>query len=132
MVRGATRHRPIRGQSPECSRCSRFTGLSAEGAPHHPHGWSGVAGGGHGEPEQLAGCYRRSLEIACDRGLASVAFPAISTGISDYPIADAAQVSVQTIAEFFADHALPDRVVLCTFGDEATRVVKAAVAAVRA
>jgi O-acetyl-ADP-ribose deacetylase (regulator of RNase III) len=89
-------------------------------------------GGGHGEPEQLAGCYRRSLEIACDRGLASVAFPAISTGIYGYPIEDAAQVSVQTIAEFLAGHALPERVVLCTFGDEATRVVEAAVAAVRA
>ena len=88
-------------------------------------------GGGHDEPEQLAGCYRRSLELAFERGLVSIAFPAISTGIYGYPIEDAARVSVRTIAEFLVGHTLPDQVVLCTFGDEATRVIEAALAAVR-
>ncbi len=82
-------------------------------------------GGVQGEPELLASCYRRSLGLAFERGLVSIAFPAISTGIYGYPIELAAQVAVRTVAAFLADHALPERVVLCAFGDEATRVVEA-------
>ena len=50
-------------------------------------------GGLRGEPELLASCYRRSLQIAADRGLASIAFPSISTGIFGYPIELAARVA---------------------------------------
>src|SRR5262249_39761452 len=42
-------------------------------------------GGGEGEPDQLASCYRRSLAVAADAGATSIAFPAISTGIFGYP-----------------------------------------------
>jgi O-acetyl-ADP-ribose deacetylase (regulator of RNase III)/acylphosphatase len=54
-------------------------------------------GGGHGEAELLASCYRRSLEVADELGAASVAFPAISTGIYGYPPAQAARVAVATL-----------------------------------
>ena len=56
--------------------------------------------GRHGEPELLASAYRRSLEVAADRGLRSVAFPSISTGAYRYPIVDAAGVAVRAVAGF--------------------------------
>ena len=54
-------------------------------------------GGGEGEPELLASCYRRSLEVADDLGARSVAFPAISTGIYGYPKEPAARIAVDTL-----------------------------------
>jgi O-acetyl-ADP-ribose deacetylase len=56
-------------------------------------------GGGHGEAETLALCYRNSLELAASRGLSSVAFPAISTGVYGYPVAQAAAIAVGTVRE---------------------------------
>jgi O-acetyl-ADP-ribose deacetylase (regulator of RNase III) len=53
--------------------------------------------GRSGEPELLASCYRRSLEVADELGAASVAFPAISTGIYGYPKADAARIALTTL-----------------------------------
>ncbi len=54
-------------------------------------------GGGAGEPETLAACYRRSLAVADEVGAASIAFPAISTGVYGYPPVLAAAVAVATV-----------------------------------
>ena len=54
-------------------------------------------GGDHGEPALLASCYRRSLEVADELGAATVAFPAISTGLYGYPRGEAAAVAVDTL-----------------------------------
>ena len=54
-------------------------------------------GGGHGEADLLASCYRRSLEVADELGARSVAFPAIATGIYGYPLREACAVAVATI-----------------------------------
>lgn len=54
-------------------------------------------GGGHGEAETLAACYRRSLEVADELGARSVAFPAIATGLYGYPPDQAARIAVETI-----------------------------------
>jgi O-acetyl-ADP-ribose deacetylase (regulator of RNase III) len=57
-------------------------------------------GGDHGEPELLASCYARSLEVAVDVGARSVAFPAISTGIYGYPSDLAARIAVGAVSAF--------------------------------
>jgi O-acetyl-ADP-ribose deacetylase (regulator of RNase III) len=53
--------------------------------------------GRHGEPELLASCYKRALEVADEVGARSVAFPAISTGIYGYPPEEAASIAVETL-----------------------------------
>jgi O-acetyl-ADP-ribose deacetylase len=53
-------------------------------------------GGGRGEPELLASCYRRAVEVADQLGCASMAFPSISTGIYGYPIELAAPIALST------------------------------------
>src|SRR4029450_11804535 len=56
--------------------------------------------GRHGEPELLASAYRRSLEVAVEHTLRSVAFPSISTGAYRFPIAEAAGVALRTVSAF--------------------------------
>lgn len=83
-------------------------------------------GGGDGEPDLLASCHRRSLEEAERVGARSVAFPAISTGVYGYPPDLAADVATRVLVDWLADHQLPERVVLCTFGATATEAVERA------
>lgn len=61
-------------------------------------------GGGHGEPELLASAYRRSLEVALDNGIRTVAFPSISTGAYGYPLEPAAKIAVGTVLGFAEGH----------------------------
>ena len=82
-------------------------------------------GGSHGEPEQLASCYRRSLEVASSTGVASLAFPSISTGIYGYPIELAAQVAVGTVVGLAPGAGL-DRVIFCCFSGDDLDVYRAA------
>lgn len=72
-------------------------------------------GGRSGEPELLASCYRKSLEIAAGHGLKSVAFPGISTGVYGYPVDLAAPVAVAAVREALSG--LPDieEVIFCCF-----------------
>jgi len=67
------------------------------------------------EPELLASCYKNSLLLAVKYSLASIAFPAISTGIYGYPRGQAAMVSSQAIAEFLAGNDLVKEVRLVFF-----------------
>jgi O-acetyl-ADP-ribose deacetylase (regulator of RNase III) len=55
-------------------------------------------GGGQHEPELLASCYRRSIEVARDASATSIAFPAIATGIFGYPAGPAAEIAVATVS----------------------------------
>ena len=57
-------------------------------------------GGGRGEPEILASCYRISLRLAVENGVRSIAFPSISTGAYGYPVEKAAPVALSTVAAF--------------------------------
>jgi len=88
--------------------------------------WSG---GGNGERHQLASCYRKSLELAREHRIRSIAFPGISTGVYRYPVREAADVAIAAIAGELARHDTPQRVILCTFDLVATRIMTEALAA---
>ena len=80
--------------------------------------WSG---GGHGEDEKLASCYRRCLDLAREHEAKSIAFPAISTGIYRFPRERAASIAVRTVREAGPASGV-DRVIFCCF-DAATESI---------
>ena len=75
-------------------------------------------GGGSGEAELLASCYRSSLSLARERECETVAFPAISCGVYGYPLVEAARVSLTTVRDELDAHAIP-RLVRWVMFDEA-------------
>jgi len=72
--------------------------------------------GRHGEPELLRSCYVESLRLAAEAGLATVAFPGISTGVYGYPKAEACDIAVTAVSEWLAAHELPRVVTFCCYG----------------
>ena len=98
---------------------ARITGGYKLPAKHVIHAVGPVwHGGNEGEAEQLAGCYRMSLDLAKAAGLTSIAFPAISTGIFGYPVDRATRVAVDTVSAWLAENDGMERVIFCAFGDE--------------
>lgn len=83
-------------------------------------------GGGYGEAELLAACYRHSLGVAADLGARSVAFPGISTGVYGYPVDAAATIAVREVVGWTETRGAVDRVVFCTFGETATAAIERA------
>jgi O-acetyl-ADP-ribose deacetylase (regulator of RNase III) len=69
-------------------------------------------GGGQGEPELLASCYRRSMSVAAAAGARSIAFPAISTGVYGYPVEPAARIAVATVSAWARGF---DDLIFCCF-----------------
>jgi O-acetyl-ADP-ribose deacetylase (regulator of RNase III) len=76
-------------------------------------------GGGEGEPETLASCYRVCLQMAADRDLKTIAFPAISTGIYGYPLDQAAAIAIGEIARFLRRESSLEEVRMVLFGQDA-------------
>jgi O-acetyl-ADP-ribose deacetylase len=72
-------------------------------------------GGASGEPELLASCYRRSLELAAAKGIGTLAFPSISTGIYGYPVELAAKVAVTTVRSSLQGIVGIQEVIFCCF-----------------
>ena len=85
-------------------------------------------GGNAGEDALLARSYRRSLALAAENALKSVAFPAISTGAYGFPRERAAQIAARTVAEILADDARLESVVFCCFGAESAECHRSALA----
>jgi O-acetyl-ADP-ribose deacetylase (regulator of RNase III) len=73
-------------------------------------------GGGANEEALLASCYRHCLEIAADHALATIAFPAISTGVYRFPAAAAAGIAVTTVCDCLARDTIVQRVTFVCFG----------------
>jgi O-acetyl-ADP-ribose deacetylase (regulator of RNase III) len=88
-------------------------------------------GGGAGEDTVLARCYRRSLEVAAEHGLKSIAFPAISTGVYGFPSQCAAPIAVRSIHESLGLGPF-ETIVFCCFSLESARVHADALAALNA
>lgn len=82
-------------------------------------------GGSEGEPEQLASCYRRSLQLAAAHGIATLAFPSIGTGIYGYPIDLASKVAVTTVRETVGELSRVHEVVFCCFSGRDLAVYQA-------
>jgi O-acetyl-ADP-ribose deacetylase (regulator of RNase III) len=80
-------------------------------------------GGGHGERELLAACYRNSLDLAVGNGVRSIAFPAISCGAYGFPIDEAADIAVREVAR---DDRL-DLVIFACFGDDTLQALERAI-----
>jgi O-acetyl-ADP-ribose deacetylase len=75
-------------------------------------------GGSQREDQALASCYARAIELCQTHGLASVAFPAISTGIYRFPADRAAGIAVASTVDALATAPAVSRVVFCCFSDE--------------
>jgi O-acetyl-ADP-ribose deacetylase (regulator of RNase III) len=87
--------------------------------------------GSHDEPEQLASCYRKCLELAEQHGARTISFPAISTGIYGYPLEEAAGVALDTItSRLGSPDCTVDDVLLILF-DESAYAVYSRIASVR-
>jgi O-acetyl-ADP-ribose deacetylase len=86
-------------------------------------------GGGRGEPALLASCYRRSLEIAAEAGLRTIAFPGISTGVYGYPVREAAAIAVASVRETVATLPGIAAVLFCCFCEDDLEIYEALLAA---
>lgn len=127
----ATRRQPFRGRhgpDPDDAQTARaHPGAAARlsGAPpgghrlparHVIHAVGPVwRGGGHGEAVQLAACYRHSLALADQAGAATLAFPAISTGVNGYPLEAATRIAVATVHRHLKNHGRLREAIFCCF-----------------
>ncbi|HET8952763.1 MAG TPA: O-acetyl-ADP-ribose deacetylase [Solirubrobacteraceae bacterium] len=109
---------------------AKITGAGRLPARHVIHAVGPVwHGGNDGEPELLASCYRRAIELAAEHGCARVAFPAISTGVYGYPLGDGARVAVEATREAMERHPEVEEARFWLFGDDAYAAFEAALSA---
>ena len=84
-------------------------------------------GGSEGEPKQLASCYRACMRLAADRGLESIAFPAISCGVFHYPPQEAAAIAVETIVRELDSAPGVEEVILVAFDRTMVQILEDAI-----
>ena len=79
-------------------------------------------GGSQGEEQALASCYRRAIELCQAHGLASIAFPAISTGVYRFPADRAADMAVAATVDALAAAPGVSRIIFCCFSNDSARL----------
>ncbi len=84
-------------------------------------------GGDGGEDEKLADCYRRSLALALENGVRTIAFPAISTGVYNFPKQRAAGIAVGVVGEIIAGAAEMEKVIFACFGSDSAQLHRSAI-----
>jgi O-acetyl-ADP-ribose deacetylase (regulator of RNase III) len=85
-------------------------------------------GGKQHEPELLASCYQRSLELAVENKVTTIAFPSISTGVYAFPKERAAPIAIDTVRKFPADGTTLERVIFCCFSADDLRLYQSLLA----
>ncbi|MGH6865825.1 MAG: O-acetyl-ADP-ribose deacetylase [Methyloceanibacter sp.] len=88
-------------------------------------------GGERGEDRLLDACYRNSLALAAEKGLASIGFPAISTGAYGFPPERAARIALRTVLDALVGAPTIEWVVFCCFGEISRKHHEAAFAAIK-
>ncbi len=78
--------------------------------------------GKYGEPELLASCYQKSLELAKENGCSIVAFPNISTGVYRFPKELASEIAMNEVKRFLSFNDIPEKVIFVCFDDENFRI----------
>lgn len=108
---------------------AKITGAGRLSVRHVIHTVGPVWHGGHeGEPEMLASCHRRAIELAAASGCGRVAFPAISTGVYGYPLADAARVALTATRDALRAHPVIEEARFWLLGRDAFDIFAAALA----
>ena len=111
---------------------ARITGGYRLPARHVIHAVGPVwRGGRSGEAVKLASCYRKSLELASEHGVNSIAFPAISCGVYGYPVEQAAPIAVREVLRYCSEHELPHEVTFVCFGEEIAAAYERALSGAR-
>lgn len=81
-------------------------------------------GGGRNEPDLLESCYKRSLEVAVQNNISSLAFPNISTGVYRFPKEHAAHIAIQTVKDFIQKNDKIEKVIFAIFDEENLGIYK--------
>jgi O-acetyl-ADP-ribose deacetylase (regulator of RNase III) len=114
---------------PNPGRLRDGAGQADEGLPpprqiRPPHPGPIWQGGDRGEAAALASCYRSCLTLARDRGIETLDFPSISTGVYGYPIAQAATVALRAIMDFLTENDLPRQVRMVCHTPQAAEIYR--------
>lgn len=85
-----------------------------------------IYSGSEQDPVLLAACYRNSMDLARDHDVRTIAFPAISAGVYGYPMEDAAQIALTTVAQWISNHPdYPMEVTFSCFSESAVKIYRA-------
>ena len=81
-------------------------------------------GGKYNERELLKSCYMTALNLAKEKGIKTIAFPAISCGVYHFPVEEACEIAMSTVKEFLANNPTPEKVIFVDINDNVINIYK--------